>query len=102
MISLMLDCMLERIFDMNSSAALNMDEIKELDNKIYLVRRRLLDYLNANVLASSDLYKKYRRLLMNSSGLLIGIVWGALNIRSISWIMVEKIHGLSIWRAWRG
>jgi hypothetical protein len=54
----MLDCVLERIFDMNSSAASNMDEIKELDNNIYLVRKRLLNYLNANILASSDLYKK--------------------------------------------
>lgn len=48
---------------MNSSVAFNMDEIKELDNKISLVRRRLLDYLNANVLTSSDLYKKISKVV---------------------------------------
>ena len=53
MIFLMLDCMLER-FCMNSSVS----EIKELDNKITLLRRRLFDYLDTNLPISSDLYKK--------------------------------------------
>lgn len=39
---------------MNSSVS----EIKELDNKINLLRKRLFDYLNATVPISSDLYKK--------------------------------------------
>lgn len=36
----------------------SLGEIKELDDKITLLRKRLFDYLNANVLISSNSYKK--------------------------------------------
>lgn len=44
---------------MNSSVS----EIKELDNKITLLRKRLFDYLNATVPISSDLYKKISKVV---------------------------------------
>lgn len=48
---------------MNSSVALSVGEIKELDNKVALLRKQLFDYLNANVPISSDLYKKISKVV---------------------------------------